>query len=207
LSHLNTWKTALQQHTDIAIIEDDIILTPNIRSNLDVIMQTELPSNWDILYLGCTRPCGKRISNSLLAVTSEYTKHKCHKQNAGAYAYIVRKKALPILIKGCHTPPFYKMVDHQMCTLHANPLNVYICNPPLVTHDFTIPSDRIKGKIYNQKYQTLATTTTLISADHSDNLYMPFQNVSTTLTHTKRMSRDQLLKQNTISRLYKMALT
>ena len=147
----------------------------------------------------------KRISNSLLAVTSEYTKHKCHKQNAGAYAYIVRKKALPILIKGCNNPPFYKMIDHQMCTLHANPLNVYICDPPLVTHDFNIPSDRIKGKIYNQNYQTLATTTTVISS--SEDLCIPFQNVSPSLTHAKFMSRDQLLKQNKISRLYKTALT
>jgi len=210
LSHLNIWKSALLKRTEIvAIIEDDVILTPNIRHNLDLLMQTELPSDWDILYLGCTRPCGKRISNGLLSVTNTNTKNKCNKRNAGMYAYIVRRRALPMIIRGCDTPPFFRMIDHQLCTLHANPLHVYVCDPPLVSHNFSIPSDRIVKKIYSQKYQQFAKTTTVVAADPSHDLCIPFHNIVApkAMSYVKTLNRDQLLNdQIYLSKLYKTAL-
>ena len=158
LSHLNLWKKIYENNESYAIIiEDDIILKNTFKEELyDNLMK--IPNNWDIIYLGITRPCGKKINNNIYVPKTP----DCNRDNGGAFAYIVNRKSLYKLIKFADCK-INKMIDHKMRDMFDN-LNIYIIYPFLVNHNYNVESDRKmnNGKFYNNNYINKANNIKII---------------------------------------------
>ena len=150
LSHLKLWNQLKKNNIKYAIIiEDDIILSEGFKENLKNILETQMPSDFDIVYLGGNRICGSKIKKNVIKPDI----HKCKKKNVGTFAYIISQKAYLFLLEKCNKP-IEKMIDHTIRN-YFNELNVYYIVPQLINHDYTIESIRRYNKInkkYGQKY-------------------------------------------------------
>lgn len=155
LSHLNLWKKFNKLSIDyFIVIEDDIILEKQFM-NLFYMKLKYVPDDWDILYLGATRACGKKINSHVLKVNYR----KCKNDNGGLFGYVIRKKALPYIINFC-SKTIDKMIDHKLRDAFPN-LNVYHLYPPLIKHDFlqkSVRGDRIYPKYYQDKAKQIKLT-------------------------------------------------
>jgi glycosyl transferase, family 25 len=146
LSHLNLWKKIYNNMISHAIIiEDDIILKDTFKKELYDTLK-KIPDNWDIIYLGITRPCGKKINNNIYI-----HKHpQCNKDNGGTFGYIVNRKSLYKLIRFADCK-INKMIDHKMRDLFHK-LNIYIIYPLLINHNYNLQSDRKLNNQYDTNY-------------------------------------------------------
>lgn len=147
LSHLNLWKQLKLNKIDYAlIIEDDIIFKDNFKKKLKKNLE-EIPENWDIIFLGLTRPCGSNLNKNIYKISDG----KCNKDNGGLFAYIVNVKNIDKIIKIADTP-INKMIDHKIRDNYTT-LDTYFIYPHLVKHNYNIESDRKpKNKFYSDNY-------------------------------------------------------
>lgn len=145
LSHINCLKNIINNNEDYALIlEDDIIFENNFIEKLKIIKK-ELPNNYDILFLGGTRICGKKYSKHLLK--QKQINKDC---NAGAFAYLITKNCCKKILKRIYQDGIYKMYDHQIRDYFID-LNIFYTNPMLVNHNYEFESDRANKK-YNKNY-------------------------------------------------------
>lgn len=114
LSHRSLWSALMLLSDDaVHVIEDDAVFPENWQARMNDALLAA-PSDWDVIYTGSCCAGGKeqrRIGGDLFEVKYPLCTH----------GYIVRKKALPVLIKeydkhGCYAP-----VDIHMA-FHAFPL-------------------------------------------------------------------------------------
>jgi GR25 family glycosyltransferase involved in LPS biosynthesis len=91
LSHWILWNIALEGGDDcVSIMEDDVSLSGDWMARL-VAIRNQVPDDWDIIMLGSCNTAGKpttHVNGSLFEVKYPQCTHW----------YLVRRKALPILI-------------------------------------------------------------------------------------------------------------
>lgn len=154
LSHIKSLEEFMKTYEDyVIILEDDVKLDEHIIKKLQKIKkEIEYSNNGvDLLFLGGTRVCGKKFSESLMKPIQ--TNPNC---NAGTFAYLVSKRGAKIILDKFKKDGIYKMFDHQIRDYFSD-MNVYTCNPPIVLHDFEQESVRINKK-YEDKYIKMASS-------------------------------------------------
>lgn len=145
LSHLNLWKKINNENIDYAlIIEDDIVFCKNFKNELLKSLKT-IPNNWDIIFLGLTRPCGKQINNNIYSILEK----KCDKNNGGLFAYIVNGKNIKKMIRFCDVK-IDKMIDHKIRDNYLN-MDTFFVYPFIISHNYDFESDR-NGNKYSNRY-------------------------------------------------------
>jgi GR25 family glycosyltransferase involved in LPS biosynthesis len=158
LSHIKALQTFIDSYKSYAIIlEDDVDINPQLLDYLKKV-QFDLEKeneDFDIIFLGGTRVCGKYFTDHLLKPVQ---KHKnC---NAGAFAYMISKRGAQTIIDKFEKDGIYKMYDHQIRDYFPF-MKVLYTNPPLVEHDFDIESDRLEAK-YSKQYIEQSTKIDII---------------------------------------------
>ena len=148
LSHQKALETFLETKQPICLIlEDDVNISTDFIPKMNQIYNElkEKKTDFDLLFLGGTRICGSHFSSSLLKAKQIHG--NC---NAGAFAYLVSKRGAKTILQNIKNKGIIKMYDHQIRDLFSQ-MKVFYVNPPLVTHDFEIPSDRLEGT-YTPRY-------------------------------------------------------
>lgn len=156
LSHIKCLKEFMNTYDDYCIVlEDDVTIDPQLIKKLTTIKNELIRLNEypDILFLGGTRVCGKQISEHVLKAVQIHG--NC---NAGAFGYMISKKGAQIILDNFERDGIYKMYDHQIRDYFPQ-MNVLYTNPPLVQHDFELPSDRLDID-YPKAYQNLSKSIT-----------------------------------------------
>ena len=145
-SHLGLIKQIYESGVDYAlIIEDDVVFRKNFKQELRKVLRN-IPNKWDIIYLGITRPCGKRVGENIYTPSIK----KCRFDNGGAFGYILNHRSAGKIYKLLDRK-ISKMVDHTIRD-NFNRLNVYIIYPFLINHNYGLASDRKHDKFYNNNY-------------------------------------------------------
>ena len=140
MSHITLWKQLLEsEHEYYMVIEDDVILSPNLLYLDDII--SKLPSNWDFVFLGvnilgCKNQHMEPHSNidgknTVVSVTNQLFKvnRLLSECMAGAFGYIVRKKGAMVLFT--NALPITMPIDVYIQSNISN-INIYALSPPLV---------------------------------------------------------------------------
>ncbi len=158
LSHMKSLQRFVESGEDYGVVlEDDVYIDKDLISKLKKI-KNELENkeiDIDILFLGGTRVCGSVFTDSLL-IPKQPNKN-C---NAGAFGYIVSKNGAEILLKNINRDGIYRMYDHQIRDYFPK-MKIFYTNPPLVKHNFEIPSDR-QGSKYTKDYVDMSTSVTIV---------------------------------------------
>lgn len=137
LSHISLWKEALKHKKNILVCEDDILIPKYFNKMLPTYL-IQMPQNWDILYLGSSNIHGKKYSQNLLTPNIINNSKSTH--NTGMYAMLIHYKFLEKLIK--QNIPISDNIDQVIKNKLFNSSNIFICNPPLISHDNNQPSMR-----------------------------------------------------------------
>jgi hypothetical protein len=124
LEHLATAATG--QGT--LIFEDDVEIPPDFKTKLAAI-QSEVPEDWDILFLDKIRLEGKTVSPHILKLERDMTATK----NWGIWSFIVKNSS----IKEKILPTLEYMLDVPDIQLNkfAHKLNMYVVQPSIVKRD------------------------------------------------------------------------
>lgn len=140
-SHRRCWKEIVDRNLDMALIlEDDVRFTDDAPKVLKAALES-LPSDFDILYLGCFGECGEKVSTishvKLLHSVIGFRKvrHSQRKDSSnlkvpiapyGLHAYIITRICAQKLLEQenipgiCHVDMFIGKIDN---------LAVYSCDP------------------------------------------------------------------------------
>lgn len=118
----NTYKNDPSKEYFI-ICEDDAVISDNFSQKLNIILK-ELPSDWDFVYLGSSKPNGKKYSDHLIVPEFKYG-------NWGFFGYMFSKRGLEKAVNSCKN--IDKPIDNF---LKHKGLKYFTCNPFLITHDF-----------------------------------------------------------------------
>lgn len=137
MSHISLWKEAMKHKKNILVFEDDIKIPKNFNKKLTIYLD-QLPSEWDILYLGASNINGKKYSNNLLIPNIMSDSNSTH--NTGMYAMLIHYDFLQKLIE--NNLPISGNIDQSIKNKLFQTSNIFICNPPVITHDNTQPSMR-----------------------------------------------------------------
>jgi GR25 family glycosyltransferase involved in LPS biosynthesis len=129
LRHLNTLNVS--PNFGHLILEDDVIIDKNFLKKWDTIKQS-IPGDWDFIYLGVRDVLGDRINKNIVK-----WKNTEDWGNVGAYAYIVRHRALPHILDKLEY--MNAPIDIQYYNMLGS-LNIYIVDPPLILFDNKIES-------------------------------------------------------------------
>jgi GR25 family glycosyltransferase involved in LPS biosynthesis len=107
------------------ILEDDVNVPKDFQERLQNII-SELPANWDILYLDKVNPNSTKVTGHI----HKFNKQMTSSNNWGNWAYIVRNSSLPKIL-----PYLEFMLDPVDIQLHkfAVRLNIYLTVPSLIT--------------------------------------------------------------------------
>lgn len=157
LSHIECLERFLQTKDNYAIImEDDVKFSSHLFQQLDSILQENQQLPIDILFLGGTHVCGKKISTSLLKPIQQ--NKNC---NAGAFAYLISRKGAHSILQSFSKHGIFDMYDHQIRTLFPS-MHVYYTYPALVQHDFYMESVRLEQN-YKEDYVKIAQSVTIVN--------------------------------------------
>ena len=137
MSHISLWKEAMKHKKNILVFEDDIKIPKDFSKRLTLYLD-QLPPKWDILYLGASNINGKKYSNNLLIPNIMSDSNSTH--NTGMYAMLIHYDFLQKLIE--NNLPISGNIDQSIKNKLFQSSNIFICNPPLITHDNTQPSMR-----------------------------------------------------------------
>jgi GR25 family glycosyltransferase involved in LPS biosynthesis len=107
------------------IAEDDGIIQPNFNERLEKLF-LELPSNWDFVYLGASKPIGKYYSKSL--IKPDFSKAG----NWGFYGYMISKSGLQKFVN--NSKNVSNEIDNHFKSIKG--LNIFTCIDFLIKHDF-----------------------------------------------------------------------
>ena len=125
MRHISEQKDHVAQGT--LILEDDVrFLDPeNFNKRMETIM-SELPKDWDILYMDKVNPSAEKVTEHI----HKFKKQMTSSNNWGNWAYIVRNKSLKDRI----LPLLAFMLDPVDIQLHkfADTLNIYLAVPSIV---------------------------------------------------------------------------
>ena len=135
----------LNNYSNLIIIEDDIIFPNNFKQLLLKNLK-KIPSDWDIIYLGVTRPCGKLYKENIYKPSID----KCSKDNGGLFGYMVNNRSAD-KIYNLINRKINKMVDHTIREYFPS-LKVFIIYPFLINHNYNIISDRKQNGYYSKNY-------------------------------------------------------
>jgi len=108
------------------IMEDDVHLVPDFKAKWETARHA-VPSDWDIVYLGCGKENGVPVNDYVIRAQGEK-----RSANTGCFGYLVRHGFIPHMLKQLeymNAPidvQLYRMVTDQ---------HVYILNPHLVYAD------------------------------------------------------------------------
>ena len=87
LSHRKVWTKIAEGEAPYAlVIEDDVVFAKQFLTKLEEVL-VATPMDWDMLYLGMTRPYGNHIGRNIYRAGYKLN------TNAGAYAYILKRDA------------------------------------------------------------------------------------------------------------------
>ena len=138
LSHINIWKKVLNNtnYQNILVLEDDCIIDPNFWNKFNSY-KSQIPKNFDILYLGGSNIYGKKISKNILK-PKFYSKNSTH--NTGMYAMLINRKVLQKLIDS--NTPIDDNIDQVLKNKLFNKINTYYVFPPLIKHNNEFDSMR-----------------------------------------------------------------
>ena len=138
MSHLNLWKQSIDRGDEIVLVlEDDCIIPENFWEKFNIYYK-QLPSNWDLFYLGASNINGKKISDNILTPNKNIVSTST--ENTGMYAMLIKKKLLKVLYD--NVIPIRDNIDQTVKNDVFNKINVYIANPPIITHDNDVDSMR-----------------------------------------------------------------
>ena len=143
LTHQAIWKKISKSQKNTLILEDDIILPKDFQQKFDKY-SSQIPGDWDIIFLGGVRIYGSYVSTNV--IKAKQTKSNKW-NNCGLYAYILKPQAARKLL--AYTTPLTNYLDIQM-NRHYNRLKVYYLVPTIIKHNFKLPSTRnlLKGSKY-----------------------------------------------------------
>lgn len=137
LSHIKLWQHILTKgYKNVVILEDDCIIPKDFHEKFNEYMK-QVPTNWDIIYLGASNINAKKINKNVLE-PNPITGTSTH--NSGTYAMLINTKILPSLLKN-HLP-IKDNIDQTMKNVMFKKMNVYIFNPPLILHNNDFDSQR-----------------------------------------------------------------
>lgn len=137
LSHIGIWEDAERKgHENIMVLEDDVVLAKNFKAKLAKIL-SEVPDDFDILYLGGSNLKVKRVSPNIGVPKKTKAKGTF---NTGTYAMVINKKALPVLLR--ENRVISDNIDQKIKNNLFGKLKCYYVLPPLVTHNNEMPSMR-----------------------------------------------------------------
>jgi len=129
LSHVTLYDKLYNKYKDdtskkyFIICEDDALLINNFSNKLHIIL-SELPDDWDFVYLGINHGIGHKYSENLI-------KPDFKSGNWGFFGYMISQSCLSKLNKYC------KNINMPIDNFLKNKnINYFMCNPPLITHDF-----------------------------------------------------------------------
>ena len=147
VSHMKIYEDALKNnYKNILVLEDDVYFSNKLYEELDKAM-TELPKDYDILYLGCLGICDKKqIYNfdfyNLLYYLLSKCKSKCKNNKTIKYKYIhvpelaLSAHAMMISNKGCKKLlNLIKKLNYHIdmtIAIKSNELNIYTTKKRLI---------------------------------------------------------------------------
>jgi GR25 family glycosyltransferase involved in LPS biosynthesis len=110
------------------IFEDDVEIPADFYDRLAAV-QSEIPADWDVIFLDKLYTVGKPISKHIVKLDKDMTGMK----NWGIWAYIVKNASLKERI----LPKFEHMLDVPDIQLakFGDTLNMYLINPSIVKQD------------------------------------------------------------------------
>lgn len=135
LSHIKIWNKAVKENQNILVLEDDVIIKKNFWENFNKI-QSQIPADFDIVYLGGSNIYGTKISENIIRPKSNKKKDTT---NSGTYAMLINKKSIHKLLK--MSKPLTHAIDMQI-KKDFDKFKVYYVYQPLITHNNNISSDR-----------------------------------------------------------------
>jgi GR25 family glycosyltransferase involved in LPS biosynthesis len=121
------------KHTEgTLILEDDVIFPNTFQKDLERIYP-EVPSDWDVLFLGRTVTSGKRVGKHVIKFGP-----RTHK-NWGNWAYVVRHKTM----KKKLLPRLKVMTDgiDVQFNRFSDKVNMYVIQPNIVNYNKTTHSN------------------------------------------------------------------
>ena len=127
-SHVQVWKNILADDKlkNVLILEDDATFAENFKEVLDVAL-SELPDDYDILYLGASEDNGQyRLNDDTFSVVRP-SDHQWR-----THAYMVNRKVLPELIKKAGT--MYAAIDQVLVDMQPY-IQCYSTDPYIVSWD------------------------------------------------------------------------
>ena len=129
LKHLNTLNVS--PNFGHLVLEDDVVFDKDFLRKWNTIKQS-IPGDWDFIYFGIGHPRGDRINENVIrwSNTKGWANH-------GAYAYMVRHRAVPHILKKIRF--MTAAIDDEYFYALEN-LNVYIIDPPLISADHEVES-------------------------------------------------------------------
>ena len=110
------------------IFEDDVEIPADLYDRLAAV-QSEIPTDWDVIFLDKLYTVGKPISKNIMKLDKDMTGTK----NWGIWAYIVKNASLKERI----LPKFEHMLDVPDIQLakFGDTLNMYLIQPSIVKQD------------------------------------------------------------------------
>lgn len=145
-SHIKALETFIKSpYTYGIIIEDDIIFEKDFEHKVKEVLDEIGKDGFDIIYFGGTRVCGEKYSKHL--IKAKQIRPDC---NAGAFAYMINKHSANRILERYQIDGIYKMYDHQLRDYFGD-MKIFYTNPPLVKHNYDLPSDRLH-KHYQSNY-------------------------------------------------------
>jgi glycosyl transferase family 25 len=138
LSHNNIWKKMIADgHSAVLVFEDDISLSEDFDNHLKKIW-SQVPNDFDIVYLGCQLKCGDNnivptVVNKVFGQSPEPVNENVLrvKGSSGFYGYIISNRAARKLLM----LPIHTHIDVQLqIWIQQYKLNAYSVSPLLVHH-------------------------------------------------------------------------
>lgn len=126
LSHFMLWNhlSHVSNSEEAIVFEDDVRIDSTFTKSLNSILN-QLPSDWDFVYLGALwgdSQSESRFSSNLL-IGKPYCTH----------AYMVKKKALSVLMEKCYTIDCY--LDIQIKEKVLPKINHFVADPFIVSQE------------------------------------------------------------------------
>jgi len=120
LSHINIWKTILDNDIEKALVfEDDVIIPKNVNFLLEKYTSS-IPNDYDIILLGCN--CINCDNKDNYRVVNKYW---------GMYAYIITKKCIDKIYN--KMLPIKQQIDSELSDL-SNEIKIYATKKNIIPH-------------------------------------------------------------------------
>ena len=135
-SHIKLWEQIMMEDNQyILILEDDVIIPKDFWFQFKRFI-SQVPKNWDLLYLGASNIKGKKISQNVIKPI--YGGKGL--SNVGAYAMLFKKQSIIDIHK--EMIPVDNDFDVYIRDKYNKKKLIYYCYPPIIMHNNNLNSDR-----------------------------------------------------------------